>query len=112
MADRIANLAALLLAYVAFLPTIRENLPPAPYLTLSDKVVYMNMGACLVSLVDSFIQNEAWEDSIPKETKFVSMIITLAFACLLIAGSVLIVLWPISKYVTIDKPRYEKKLET
>ena len=54
MADygsRIANLAVALLAYIAYLPTFRANIPPVPYLTLGDVVVYLNLLGVVVAIL-------------------------------------------------------------
>jgi len=49
--DRIANLSVALLAYIAFIPTFRENIPPVSYLTFGDSVVYLNLVGVLVSIL-------------------------------------------------------------
>ena len=34
LADRLMNIAALMIAFIALIPTIRERLPPSPSITL------------------------------------------------------------------------------
>lgn len=53
--SRIANIAVVLLAYIAFIPTVRSILPPVPYLTLSDVLIGLNLAACSVLLLESYL---------------------------------------------------------
>lgn len=41
LGDRIANLSALLIAFVALIPVIREQIPPSPKITLVEWLVYL-----------------------------------------------------------------------
>lgn len=56
--SRTANISVCLLAYIAFIPTLRSIAPPVPYVTLNDFVLYSNIIACLVVLLQSFLLNE------------------------------------------------------
>lgn len=53
--DRIANYSVALLAYIAYMPTFRQSIPPTPYLTLGDYVLYLNMLGVLLAILQSFI---------------------------------------------------------
>lgn len=52
---RVANLATLVLAYVAFIPTVRSALLPVSYITFCDGVLGANFTACLICLLDSIL---------------------------------------------------------
>lgn len=53
---RVANIAVLLLAYIAFIPSARKIIPPVSYPTLSDVTLWFNMFGCLTTLLESFLQ--------------------------------------------------------
>ena len=40
---RIASLATIMMAYVAFLPSIRAELPPSPNVTFVDIMIYLEI---------------------------------------------------------------------
>lgn len=42
VADRIANISVILLAYIAFIPTVRSIIPPVAYFTLADALIFFN----------------------------------------------------------------------
>jgi uncharacterized membrane protein len=44
-------MATLLLAYIAFIPSVRTELPSLPYATLSDYIIYNYMICCLIPLL-------------------------------------------------------------
>lgn len=52
---RTANIGVIILAYIAFIPTIRSFVPPVPYLTLNDFALWLNLFACLTTLLESFL---------------------------------------------------------
>ncbi|CDW83522.1 UNKNOWN [Stylonychia lemnae] len=53
---RIANIGVLILALISFIPSMRSNIPPVSYVTLSDILLGFNqISTCLV-LLCSFIQ--------------------------------------------------------
>jgi len=58
---RIANIAVLLLAYIAFIPTLRSLMPPVPYITMNDTIIGINLFACLLILLESYIENRDLE---------------------------------------------------
>jgi hypothetical protein len=45
-----------LLAYIAFIPTLRSITPPVPYVTFNDYVLYSNLLGCLGVLLVSFLE--------------------------------------------------------
>lgn len=41
LADRVASIATILLAFIAFMPVIREQIPPNPKLTFIEILLYL-----------------------------------------------------------------------
>jgi hypothetical protein len=59
LADRIAVIATLTLAFIAFIPTINEQIPETPYVKLVEILVYIETAANILCLVQSvMIRNE------------------------------------------------------
>ncbi|CDW83184.1 UNKNOWN [Stylonychia lemnae] len=56
LASRISNVAVLLLAYIAFIPSLRSLMPPVPYITMNDGIIGLNLIACLLILLESYLQ--------------------------------------------------------
>ena len=56
LSARIANISVVLLAYIAFIPSIRSLIPPVPYMTLNDAALWSNMFGCLIILLESLLQ--------------------------------------------------------
>lgn len=54
MGSRIANVSVILLAYIAFIPTVRNVIPPVEYFTLADGIITFNMMGTLVLMAYSF----------------------------------------------------------
>ena len=52
---RIANVAVIMLAYVAFIPTVRSVIPPVPYPTISDLVIFINLIACMITIIQTVL---------------------------------------------------------
>lgn len=57
LAGRIASLATLLVAYTAFFPTVREQIPPFPIITYFEMGLYGVMGTSLLCLLRSFLDS-------------------------------------------------------
>lgn len=57
-AGRIASIATLMVAYSAFLPTVRESLPPSPNMTMFDVILYSLIFTSLLCLIRSWIDRE------------------------------------------------------
>ena len=53
--NMLPNLGMLLLAYVAFLPTVRAEIPSVSYATLTDVIIYSYLTSCLVTLLYSLV---------------------------------------------------------
>ena len=53
LADRIASIATVMIAHVAFMPVIRGQLPPSPKLTFTEILVYMEISITLFCLIES-----------------------------------------------------------
>jgi len=52
--ERVKNITILILAIVAFLPTVRAGLPHIPYITLMDLIIYSsvaNVGLCVLATI-------------------------------------------------------------
>lgn len=58
MSNRDASLATFLLAYIAFFPTIRENLPETPKLVLTEILVYIQIVCSLLCFFYSLNVNK------------------------------------------------------
>jgi hypothetical protein len=52
---RTANICVIILAYIAFIPTLRSFVPPVSYPTLNDFALGSNLCACLATLLESFL---------------------------------------------------------
>lgn len=57
LAGRIASLATLLVAYTAFLPTVREQIPPSPKITIFEMCLYAIMSTTVLCLLRSIIDD-------------------------------------------------------
>ena len=53
LADRIASIASLALAFIAFIPTIREQIPPSPSIVFVEILVYLVAATSLLALGQS-----------------------------------------------------------
>lgn len=57
LGSRIATIATLLVAYAAFIPTIRSRVPPTPNLGMSDMMLYSLMLTSLLCFIRSYIDS-------------------------------------------------------
>lgn len=55
LGGRIDPLCTLLVAYAAFLPSVRQQIPPNPKLTIMDIFLYAVMFSSLLCLFSSFL---------------------------------------------------------
>lgn len=53
MGDRVGSISGIMIAFVALIPTIRENIPPSPRIVFIEFLVYMNSLTSLFVLIDS-----------------------------------------------------------
>jgi hypothetical protein len=53
LADRIASIAALMIAFVALIPTIRDQIPPNPRIVFIEILVYFETLTSLFALIHS-----------------------------------------------------------
>ena len=53
LADRIGSLAGLMIAFVALIPVIRDELPPNPSVTLVEILVYVQTITTLFCFIES-----------------------------------------------------------
>jgi heme/copper-type cytochrome/quinol oxidase subunit 4 len=58
MSNRDASLATFLLAYIAFLPTIRDNLPETPKIVWTEILVYIQIIVSLICFFYSLTVNQ------------------------------------------------------
>lgn len=58
MSNRDASLATFLLAYIAFLPSIRESLPATPKIVFTEILVYMQITTSLICFFYSLVVNQ------------------------------------------------------
>jgi hypothetical protein len=58
--DKVAILATVFLAYVAFIPSLRTEIPAFSYMTLPDLYIFCCLLANLVSLVNSYFENHKY----------------------------------------------------
>jgi hypothetical protein len=56
MADRIANISVILLAYIAFIPTVRSFVPNVSYFTFSDTIIFCNLAGTVGLMLETVIQ--------------------------------------------------------
>lgn len=55
MGDRVGSISGIMIAFVALIPTIRENIPPSPRIVFIEILVYLNTLTSVFVLVDSLI---------------------------------------------------------
>jgi len=53
MGNRVGSISAIMIAFVALIPTIRENIPPNPRIVFIEILVYLNSLTSLFVLIDS-----------------------------------------------------------
>jgi hypothetical protein len=58
LSDRIAAIASLALAFIAFIPTIRGQIPPSPNIVFVEILVYLVAGTSLLALGQSLQINQ------------------------------------------------------
>ena len=52
--SRISNVSVILLAYIAFIPVLRNIIPPVSYLTLSDMILLSNITGTIAIMLESY----------------------------------------------------------
>ena len=62
LGDRLATIATLLIAYVALIPVIRQQVPPSPRITLTEFLVYFQSSTSLLAMVHSISYRNEDED--------------------------------------------------
>ena len=56
MADRVANISVILLAYISFIPTVRSIIPSVTYMTLADAIIFFNFLGTGLLMLETVIQ--------------------------------------------------------
>lgn len=60
LADRIASIAALMIAFVALIPSIRAQIPPNPKIVFVEILVYFDASTTLLALIHSIdVRNDS-----------------------------------------------------
>jgi hypothetical protein len=62
LSGRIASIAVLTLAYIAFIPTIDAQIPQTPSIKLVDILIYMEILASILCLIQSFYTKDDVSD--------------------------------------------------
>ena len=103
---RLESIAVLVLAFVAFLPTINSSIPPSPDIKLVDLLILMQLASTIILLVESFTIRDIkdfifdWKHS----RLFVS-----AFALNSFTIFAILLLFLIHKFIW--EPSYRKKVD-
>ena len=106
-ADRCANLSVALLAYIAFMPSYREIMPPTPYVTVGDAVIYLNLLGTLVAQLESYLVSRE-NFGFDEETKD-NISWGLEVACfVLLIGPFIFILYLYLKFRLVSLPKYNK----
>jgi len=106
LADRIASIAALMIAFVALIPTIREQIPPNPKIVFIEILVYMETLTSLFALIHSLdVRKTEGFDLIWYENGLfmVSFVITIVTVILVVALMIL--------HYAIWEPSYNNNLD-
>ena len=53
LSDRIASIAGVMIAFIALIPLIRSEIPPNPKVVFVEYLVYLEILASLLCLIDS-----------------------------------------------------------
>jgi len=81
LSDRIGNIATLMLALLAYLPTVRSEIPYVPYFTFCDNVIYSCIFINALCLLEAFIVNYVEHEAITIVTAVIAVgiFLTLCF---------------------------------
>ena len=110
-ADRCANLSVALLAYIAFMPTYRETMPPTSYVTMGDLVIYLNLIGSMLALLESYIVSR--EDSgFDEDTRSTISLAFYALCFIFLIVPFIMVFILYMRYRFWLKPRYDKAPQT
>ena len=105
---RIANIAVVLLAYIAFIPSMRSVIPPVSYITLSDGVILLNLLACLVILLQSYLLDK-YQYTADQQYQLTAYFF--ALTCVLLGAPVLFILVGFLLFYCKWQPAYNKRGE-
>jgi hypothetical protein len=53
LGDRIGSIAGIIVAFVALIPTIRDEIPPSPKMVFIEIIIYMETITSILVLIDS-----------------------------------------------------------
>ena len=87
VADKIASIATVMLAFVAFIPTINEKIPPTKFIKLIEIILYIQIGTTLLTLFDSLSvrkENSATYETNWKTNIFFSVTLWINILCFIL----------------------------
>lgn len=106
--SRLANIAVLLLAYIAFIPSIRSQMPPVPYITFNDSLIASNLFACLTILLHIILYIEYEPDLSPEKLKKMNKAFV-AITCFFLFTPYIILLFLMLKHFCFQKKGFDMK---
>lgn len=104
LADRINSLAGLMLAFVALIPVIRDQLPPSPDITLVEVIVYVQTLTTIFCFAESIRvrSDSSFSFDWASDGFFIASVIILLL-------EVAVILFLVLKYFLRDRFRYNLK---
>ena len=107
-ADRLATIATVMLAYLAFMPVVRDQLPPNPSITFIEILIYLLIGGTFLCLIESFLVRDLdCENLIDEHCEFdrpgnVALWIALFIQC----ASIVCVIVLVIRHYCFSLPKY------
>lgn len=105
LANRIQNIAALMIAFVALIPTIRAQIPPNPNIVFVEILVYLETFTSLMALIDSLSVINYTNYTLTWQTNGLFLVSCIITVSCIISIAVMMIL-----HYLIWQPRYHKKL--
>lgn len=110
LANRISNVAMIMLAFVTFLPSIRTNIQQTPKLTLLEILLYLTMLSCFLCLVRSFIDRGTTRSASDYNIKNDGLsIVSVCLLGLIVLTTVIIYLVRVVFFIRKKNNNYKKK---
>jgi hypothetical protein len=98
VADKIATIATVTLAFVAFLPTVNEKIPQTSVIKLIEVIIYVQIGTTFLTLIDS-LENRNMDPTVYETTWMsnpyfmITLIINIICAAIVIVLSLVHKIW-------------------
>lgn len=108
--DRIANISVLLLAFVAFIPTVRSIIPPVNYFTLADFVIFCNFlgtGFVMIETLIQVRQKDALSES--RSQLYTYVFFGLSAMCFALPNAIVLILYFL--HMVVWKKSYSTKIK-